>query len=211
MRPLIFCYCLLLVSCFCLCEANKDCRHVRQLSHFSITHVWLCDSAAGSKWWRADGKKLFYLLWIKRFFAIDCDLILSSLDNIIVVKSLCVRSGVMDRFWHNYKERRLKRMISRSPMITCVHHVWCMGMGTFCVGGVLPYVCSLSGWSCTVPHRQHCSPHKGRNLRGSASGCWFSAPRSRYLKGHTHTRQHRLTHVLYVCCSYKGLTWRYIT
>lgn len=86
---------------------------------------------------RDEGQKGFVFSGF--FFAINCDL-LSSLDNIIgitvmfqstVVRTQWVRSGAMGRLWHNYKERTLKRMKSRSFMLACVRHVECMRTGTF--------------------------------------------------------------------------------
>lgn len=133
MNPLILCCCLFLVS-LAVCKANRDYWHKRQRNHFSITlcvTLWLNSRKSVMKSWRP--RRIFF------FFAINCDL-LSSLDNVIgitvmfqsaVVRTQWVRSGAMGRLWHNYKERTLKRMKSRSFMLACVRHVECMWTGTF--------------------------------------------------------------------------------
>lgn len=100
-------------------------------------------------------------------------------------------------------KRRDLRVKSGSFMITRVSHAWYLRRGAHCVcecvwgGGLEYYICSLSGWSCSVRLQQHCSPHKGRVLHSSANGCGFSALPSRRLN--TKTNRSTGVHTLMSC------------
>lgn len=180
MSPLIFCFCLFLVP-FTL---NKASCHKRQQSHFSNTHVLLWDSTAGSQRLRADGHK--------GFFFTDCNLLLSSLDNITMLsKHWCVRNGAMGRLWHDYKDRR----------------GWNIGLSLSNVCIVCD-VCEEEQRSLTFVRFEVDSAEFGSNsivrftkvdsrkaLRVVAD---FQLP-SDTVWENTHTHTHRLTHVLHMC------------